>query len=189
MCNSFTAISEYTRYVDDLNFITCNLSLYGSTTLCWTLAAFSVSWHYTQSTGLLGQGISPSQDLYPHTAHTDIHASRGIRTHDPSIRAGEDSSCLRPGGHCDRLISNHPIIIRPNQNQQIGWVTSSEILNKSKTFLKEYSTISIPKLISRIAAATNCLGVSSGASQVSEVFTRVTGSLTRLGPHNSLITE
>jgi hypothetical protein len=42
MCNSFTAISEYTRYVDDVNFITRNLSLslYGSTTLCWTLAVF-----------------------------------------------------------------------------------------------------------------------------------------------------
>jgi hypothetical protein len=33
---------------------------------------------------------------------TDIHASSGIRTHDPSVRAGEDSSCLRPRGHCDR---------------------------------------------------------------------------------------
>jgi hypothetical protein len=29
-------------------------------------------------------------------AHTDIHASSGIRTHDPSVRANEDSSCLRP---------------------------------------------------------------------------------------------
>jgi hypothetical protein len=27
----------------------------------------------------------------------------GIRTHDPSVRASEDSSCLRPRGHCDRL--------------------------------------------------------------------------------------
>jgi hypothetical protein len=34
--------------------------------------------------------------------HTDIHALRGIRTHDPSIRASEDSSCLRPRGRCDR---------------------------------------------------------------------------------------
>jgi hypothetical protein len=36
--------------------------------------------------------------------HTDIHASGGIRTHDPSVWAGEDSSCLRPSGHCDRHI-------------------------------------------------------------------------------------
>jgi hypothetical protein len=34
--------------------------------------------------------------------HTDIHAFSGIRTHDPSVRVGEGSSCLRPRGHCDR---------------------------------------------------------------------------------------
>jgi hypothetical protein len=58
--------------------------------------------------------------------HIDIHASSGIRTHDPSVRAGEDCSCLRPRGHYDRqfywlsglfehprkFISHHPWIIR-----------------------------------------------------------------------------
>jgi hypothetical protein len=29
---------------------------------------------------------------------TDIHASSGIRTHSPSVWAGEDISCLRPHG-------------------------------------------------------------------------------------------
>jgi hypothetical protein len=48
----------------------------------------------TQSVGLLGRGISPSQ--------TNIHALSGIRTHDPSVRASEDSSCLRPRDHYDR---------------------------------------------------------------------------------------
>jgi hypothetical protein len=34
--------------------------------------------------------------------HTpDIHALCGIRTHDPSFRTSEDSSCLRPLGYCD----------------------------------------------------------------------------------------
>jgi hypothetical protein len=37
--------------------------------------------------------------------NTDIRASSGIRAHDPSIRAREDSSCLRPLGHCNRPIS------------------------------------------------------------------------------------
>jgi hypothetical protein len=55
---------------------------------------------YTQSVGLLGRGISPSQGLYLHTeqhkhriiAHnTDIHTLSGIRTHDPSVRASEAS--------------------------------------------------------------------------------------------------
>jgi hypothetical protein len=32
------------------------------------------------------------------------HASSGIRTQDVSVGAGEDSSCLRPRGHCDQLL-------------------------------------------------------------------------------------
>jgi hypothetical protein len=58
--------------------------------------------------------ISSSQGRYLHTgqhkhrinAHTDTHALIGIRTHDPSVRASEDSS-----GHCDRLMQKsfiHP---------------------------------------------------------------------------------
>jgi hypothetical protein len=32
-------------------------------------------------------------------AHTNIHASSGIRTHDPSVRASEDSLCLKARPH------------------------------------------------------------------------------------------
>jgi hypothetical protein len=35
--------------------------------------------------------------------HTDIHALSRIRNHDRSVRASEDSSCLRPRGHCESL--------------------------------------------------------------------------------------
>jgi hypothetical protein len=34
--------------------------------------------------------------------NANIHALSGIQTNDHSIRAGEDSSCLRSHGHCDR---------------------------------------------------------------------------------------
>jgi hypothetical protein len=34
---------------------------YGCTALCWAFAAFSDSWSYTQSIGLIGRGISPLQ--------------------------------------------------------------------------------------------------------------------------------
>jgi hypothetical protein len=58
------------------------------------------------SVGLLGRGISPSQGHYltqtQNKHKSDIHALSGIRTHDPSVRAGEDSSCLRLRGHRDR---------------------------------------------------------------------------------------
>jgi hypothetical protein len=64
-----------------------------------------------QSAGHLGRGISPLQGCYLHTEqykhrinarNTDIHTLSRIQTHDSSVRAGEDSSCLRPRGHCDR---------------------------------------------------------------------------------------
>jgi hypothetical protein len=59
--------------------------------------------------GLLGWGISLTQSLYLHRTtqyrkmRTRIHTTSGIQTHDPSVRAAEDSTCLRPLGHWDRL--------------------------------------------------------------------------------------
>jgi hypothetical protein len=35
--------------------------------------------------------------------HTDVDGSSGIRTHDPSVRVGEEVSCLRSLDRCDRL--------------------------------------------------------------------------------------
>jgi hypothetical protein len=43
--------------------------------------------NFSQTVGLLGRGI---------------HASSGIRTQNPSVRATEDSSCLRPCNYYDR---------------------------------------------------------------------------------------
>jgi hypothetical protein len=65
---------------------------------------------FTQTVGLLGRVISSSQGRYLRTeqhkhrinAHTNIHASSRIRTYDPSVRASEDSLCLRPLGYRDR---------------------------------------------------------------------------------------
>jgi hypothetical protein len=37
-----------------------------------------------------------------HRINANNHALSGIRTHDPSVRASEESSCLRPRGHRDR---------------------------------------------------------------------------------------
>jgi hypothetical protein len=44
------------------------------------------------SVGLIGRVNSPSQGRY--LTQTDIHASSGIQTHDPSVRTSEDCSCL-----------------------------------------------------------------------------------------------
>jgi hypothetical protein len=37
-----------------------------------------------------------------------MHASSGIRTHDPSVWAGEDISCFWRPGHCDRPLKLTP---------------------------------------------------------------------------------
>jgi hypothetical protein len=40
--------------------------------------------------------------------HTKIHTLSGIRTHNPSFRASEDSACLRPLRYCDWPIYEAP---------------------------------------------------------------------------------
>jgi hypothetical protein len=93
-----------------VNFISLSLSLsmvlrpFGSWPLIRLLSSF------TQTVGLLGRGISPPQGRYLHTeqhkhrkTHTDIHTLSLIQTHDLSVRADEDGSCLRRRGHCVRL--------------------------------------------------------------------------------------
>jgi hypothetical protein len=55
---------------------------------------------------------------------TLIHASSGIRNQDPSVRAAEDSTCLRPRGHWNSLINNIYIIIF----QTVVYLTPVELL-------------------------------------------------------------
>jgi hypothetical protein len=43
-----------------------------------------------------------TQTQNKHIHISNIQDLSGIRTHDPSVRASEDSSCLRPLGYCDR---------------------------------------------------------------------------------------
>jgi hypothetical protein len=76
----------------------------------WGMMKFSVSLQFLslgQSVGLLGQGISSSQDLYLHRINVhiyiNIHASSRIRTYDPGIQASQGSSYPRPPGYRDRL--------------------------------------------------------------------------------------
>jgi hypothetical protein len=56
---------------------------------------------FRQLVGPLGRGIGPTQGLYLHKttktqkiADIHIHATSGIQTHDPSVRAAEDSTAI-----------------------------------------------------------------------------------------------
>jgi hypothetical protein len=98
----------------------------------------------TQTVGLLGRALSPSQGRYLHTgqhkhrinAQTDIHALSGIRTHDPSFRASEDSSCLRMRGHCDRscfAVETYKYIFSFTFHTQVLWQRTEKFQNFSCT--------------------------------------------------------
>jgi hypothetical protein len=90
---------------------------------------FSSVISFTQTVGLIGRVISPSQGRYLQTgqqkhrinAHTDIHALTRIRTHDPGVRLGEASSCLRPRGNCDRRMFV-PINCNPRTSPNISFI-------------------------------------------------------------------
>jgi hypothetical protein len=63
------------------------------------LAAFSVSWSFAQSVGLLGRGINPSQYLYLHTEqYTHRHPCLEWDSNSGSQRSSE----RRPHDHYDR---------------------------------------------------------------------------------------
>jgi hypothetical protein len=103
-------------------YLSIYLSIYGSTALVDFCRFFSFL-IYTQSAGLPGRGVSPSRGRYLHTeyTHADIHALSGIRTHDPSVRVGEDSSSFGQRGPCDRrtitlVKRNKSIDKKTNQN-------------------------------------------------------------------------
>jgi hypothetical protein len=70
----------------------------------WPLFSFLTLVDRTPWTGdqLVARPLPAHDSINTKWTQTDIHASSGIRTHDPRIWAGEDSSCLRSRGHCDR---------------------------------------------------------------------------------------
>jgi hypothetical protein len=77
---SFSFNDTQTRYMIEIykrHLQPLQLSISGSTALCCAVAPFSVLWRFTQSVGLLGREISPSQGRYLHTGH---HKHR-INTH------------------------------------------------------------------------------------------------------------
>jgi hypothetical protein len=82
---------------------------------CWTLAPFFQFLILCTVGRTPWKGINLSQGLYLHTEHhkhrikhKDIHVLS--RTHERSVPAGEDGSCLRPRGHSDRQHGHHKFI-------------------------------------------------------------------------------
>jgi hypothetical protein len=74
-------------------------------------------------------GDQPVARPLPLQTQTNIHALSGIRTHDPSVRASEDNSCLRRRGHCDRrdnIYSSLNIVFQIRRMKWSGQVARME---------------------------------------------------------------
>jgi hypothetical protein len=96
-----------------LTFLSLSLSCLWLCSPCgsWPLFQFinpytvgRTPWTGTQS---LARPLPTHRTTQTQNKRTHIHASSGIRTHDPSVHAGEDGSCLRPRSHCDRPAPLH----------------------------------------------------------------------------------
>jgi hypothetical protein len=61
--------------------------------------------HTVGRTPYTGHQPYTGQHKQTNAHNTNIHFLSGIRTQGPSVLASEDTSCLRPRGHCDRQSS------------------------------------------------------------------------------------
>jgi hypothetical protein len=77
-----------------------SLSVYGSTDLCWALAAFSVSWSFTQSVGLFGRGIRTTQTQNKRTQ--TCMPQVGFEPTTPAFERAKTVHVLDPRGQCHR---------------------------------------------------------------------------------------
>jgi hypothetical protein len=91
---------EEWRYSSTILDINTTLSKWSAS--CSGLGSFCSFLNLYQSVGLHERGISPSQGRYldteqhKHRINLHSHGLNGIRTRDPTVRACEDCSCLRP---------------------------------------------------------------------------------------------
>jgi hypothetical protein len=81
----------------------------------WPFFKFLILYTFGRTPWTSDQPVARPLPTHRINAHkTDIRASSGIRTHDPSVRAGEDSYCLRPRGHCD----GHLVLLQADKCKQ-----------------------------------------------------------------------
>jgi hypothetical protein len=91
----------------------------------WPLFSFIIIFTDCRTPWTEDQPVARSLPTHRPTQTQTFMPLSGIRTHDPSVRASQDSSCLRPRGHCDRRINDihvhvwkHTIAYRSNVTAQ-----------------------------------------------------------------------
>jgi hypothetical protein len=131
----------------------------------WPLIQFRN--HFSQTVGLLGRVISPSQGLYLITGqykhridghkHPSLKWDSNPRSH---VRAGEDCSCLRPRGHCDRP-RDHSLLI--NVQVSIGYskmltraIATRKCSRENSLLINVQVSIRYSKMLTRARATRKC---------------------------------
>jgi hypothetical protein len=69
--------------------------------------------HFSQTIGFLGRVINSSQGRYLNTEYTHTQTSLLRVRFEPSVQASENSTCLRPGGYCDRHLCWNTVRLTP----------------------------------------------------------------------------
>jgi hypothetical protein len=100
----------------------------------------------------------PQNKTNTEQTQTDIHALSGLRTHDSSIRASEDISCLRPRGHCGRLLQLGFGIVSCLLIE-CGYFFSYYLNLSYKTILTFDDAVEIASLINKGPIVTNAVEV------------------------------
>jgi hypothetical protein len=102
---------------------------------------------------------APTYRQHKHRTQTDIHASSGIRTHDPSVWAGEDISCLRPRGHSHRI--DFPVNFIKSGSWEWALCRYLDTLNTTREFVslqnKSQNTSHLGYLHSRVRSSRSDL--------------------------------
>jgi hypothetical protein len=66
----------------------------------WTLIVYTVGRNIQKGSTCTQNNTNAEE------RHTNIHASSWTRTHDQSVQASKDCSCLRSRGHCEWRLGN-----------------------------------------------------------------------------------
>jgi hypothetical protein len=132
---------------------------YDSTALCLAVDTFSVSWSYTQSIGLLGWGISPSQGLYLRIEqHTHRIKAQNTESHDVRVRttilvferaktihATDRAAAVIPRGFLIKILCFAAALERYVQPIKIYMISQDQYKSASSSFTSDFIHSSSPE--------------------------------------------
>jgi len=104
---------------------------------------------------------------------THIHVSRGIRTHDPSVLAAEDRTCLSPLGHQDRKMRFFAHNTMSCVCVCFGWLVRTVRITSQSFFLPDFISDTVsPALQQTVCLSRHKIATSDTSLCSFPLFTR-----------------